>query len=73
MLGSDGSFIIHPDSTKRLNETVYTELKHGSDPSVKEAVDAMMSGQKGYKRIKMNGKDCYVFFQPFTRNVDTDR
>ena len=73
MLGSDGSFIIHPDSTKRLNETIYTELEHGSDPSVKEAVDAMMSGQKGYKRIKMNGKDCYVFFQPFTRNVDTDR
>ena len=73
MLGSDGSFIIHPDSTKRLNETVYTELKHGSDPSVKEAVDAMMSGQKGYKRIRKDGKDCYVFYQPFTRNVDTDR
>ena len=73
MLGSDGSFIIHPDSTKRLNETVYTELEHGSDPSVKEAVDAMMLGQKGYKRIRMDGKDCYVFYQPFTRNVDTGR
>lgn len=69
LLGTDGSYIIHPDSTKRLNETVYTQLERGSDPSVKEAVDAMMSGQKGYKRIKMNGKDCYVFYKPLTRNV----
>ena len=69
MLGSDGSFIIHPDSTKRLYEKVYTLLEHGSDPSVKETVDAMMTGQKGYKRVKMDGEDCYVFYQPFTRNV----
>lgn len=73
MLGSNGSFIIHPDSTKRLYEKVYTQLEHGSDPSVKEAVDAMMTGQKGYKRIKMGGKECYVFYQPFTRNMVTGR
>ena len=73
MLGSDGSFIIHPDSAKRLYEKVYTQFEHGSDPSLKEAVDAMMTGQKGYKRIKMGGKECYVFYQPFTRNVVTGR
>ena len=33
----------------------------------------MMTGQKGYKRIKMGGKECYVFYQPFTRNVVTGR
>lgn len=69
LLGSDGSFIIHPDSTKRLKETVYTQLTQGSDHSVKEAVNAMMTGQKGYKRIRMDNKNCYVFFKPFTRNV----
>ena len=73
LLGTDGSYIIHPDSTKRLNETVYTQLEHGSDPSVKAAVDAMMAGQKGYKRIKKDGKDCYVFYQPFARNEVTGR
>ena len=69
LLGSDGSFIIHPDSTKRLNETVYTQLAQDSDPSVKETVNAMMTGQKGYRRIRMGDKNCYVFFKPFTRNV----
>lgn len=73
LLGTDGSYIIHPDSTKRLNETAYTQLEHGSDPSVKAAVDAMMAGQEGYKRIKKNGKDCYVFYKPFTRNEVTGR
>jgi methyl-accepting chemotaxis protein/sigma-B regulation protein RsbU (phosphoserine phosphatase) len=73
MLGSDGSFIIHPDSTKRLYEKVYSQLEQDSDPSVKEAVDAMMTGQKGYKRIKLGGKECYVFYQPFMRNVVTGR
>ena len=73
LLGTDGSYIIHPDSTKRLNETAYTQLERGSDPSVKAAVDAMMAGQEGYKRIKKNGKDCYVFYKPFTRNEVTGR
>lgn len=73
LLGTDGSFIVHPDSTKRLHETVYTQLEHGSDPSVKEAVDAMISGQKGYKRIEMDGKDCFVFYKPFARNVVAGR
>lgn len=69
LLGTDGSFIIHPDSTKRLNETVYTLQEYSSDPSVKEAVDAMMAGQNGYKRIKMDGKDYYLFYKPFSRNI----
>ena len=73
LLGTDGSYIIHPDSTKRLYETAYTQLEHGSDPSMKEMVDAMMAGQEGYKRIKKDGKDCYVFYKPFVRNVVKER
>ena len=33
----------------------------------------MMSGQKGYKRAKIDGRECYVFYHPFTRNVATGR
>ena len=69
LLGTDGSFLVHPDSTKRLKEKVYTQLERGSDASVKAAIDAMMAGQKGVKQIKMNGKDYYVFYKPFMRNT----
>ena len=68
LLGTDGSFLVHPDSAKRLKEKVYTQLERGSDASVKAVVDAMMSGQEGYQQMKMKGKDCYIFFKPFKRN-----
>ena len=32
---------------------------------MKEAADAMMAGETGYKPFKMNGKDWYVFYRPF--------
>ncbi len=69
LLGTDGSFLVHPDITKLLNKKVYTQLERGSDTSQKAAVDAMMAGQEGYQKIKMKGKDCYIFFKPFKRNV----
>lgn len=68
LLGSDGSFLVHPDGSKLQDETVYTQLEHGADPSLKKAADAMMAGEKGFKRIKIDGKLYYVFYEPFTRN-----
>ena len=69
LLGSDGSFIVHPDTNKLLHQTVFTQLQEGADASVKEAADAMVSGQSGYKEFIMNGQDCFVFFKPFERSA----
>lgn len=67
LLASDGSYLVHPDSSKLKDETIYTQLEHGADPSIKEAADAMMAGEKGFKRIEMDGKGYYVFYEPFMR------
>ena len=69
LLGTDGSFLVHPESTKRLHETAYTMLEQNPDASVKAVVDAMMAGEEGVKRFKMNGKDSYMFYKPFRRNA----
>lgn len=69
LLGTDGSFLVHPDSAKRPKEKLYARSEHGSDASVKTAVDAMMAGEEGHQKVKIKGKDCYVFFKPFKRNV----
>lgn len=66
LLASDGSFIVHPDSTKLHNQTVFT-LTEGEDPTVKEAAEAMISGETGYKPFRMNGTNYYVFYKPFKR------
>lgn len=67
LLASDGAFIVHPDSNKLFHQTVYKQMEQDSDPTVKKAIFAMMSGQTGYKHIWLGGLDRYVFYKPFTR------
>lgn len=68
LLGSDGSYIVHPDSTKRLNQTVFTQTEHGADPTVLQAAQAMVGGEKGYQHVVLDGRDHYVFYKPFVRS-----
>ena len=67
LLSREGSYIIHPDSTKLFHETVFTQKKHNDDLSIEEVGRAMVSGEKGYKYFRLNGVDNYVFYQPFKR------
>lgn len=66
LLGRDGSYIVHPDS-KKLNRNVFELAKKDTDPSVEEAANAMLAGETGYKHVRLNGEDCYVFYKPFKR------
>lgn len=65
LIGSDGAFIIHPDENKLLHQTAFTQT--GQDPSVKKAVEAMLSGETGHRAMRLNGRDSYVFYKPFKR------
>ncbi len=67
LLGSDGSFIVHPDSNKLFHQTVFTQTLKGTDPTVKEAAEAMLAGETGYRYFKLDGQQSYVFFKPFKR------
>ena len=66
LLGHDGSYIVHPDDQK-LNHNVFELAKQDADPSVEEAARAMLAGETGYRFIRLNGEDCYVFYKPFER------
>ena len=69
LLGSDGSYIVHPDNSKLLHQTVFTQVKKGADSSLKEAAEAMVNGEEGYREFRMKGEDWYVFYKPFRRNA----
>ena len=69
LLGSSGSFLVHPDSNKLFHQTVFTQTEQGTDPSVREAAEAMVAGGTGYKRFYLNGRDYYVFYKPFQRTA----
>ena len=69
LLGKNGSFIVHPDPVKLSQETVFTQCENGADPSVREAAEAMVNGERGYKLFVMDGRDWYVFYRPFERST----
>ena len=67
LLDSDGTFIVRPNGNKSFLQTAFSLYDDESDSSVGEAVQAMVSGESGYKPFRLNGIDYYVFFKPFTR------
>lgn len=69
LLSSDGSYIIHPDSTKLHGQTVYSYYAHSKNQSIKEAAAAMATGQQGSKRFTDKGSKWYVFYKPFQRSM----
>ncbi|MBE6256350.1 MAG: methyl-accepting chemotaxis protein [Prevotella sp.] len=73
LLAENGSFIVHPDSTKLTYQTVFYQLHQGADPTFIEAAEAMVAGEKGFRSIKIDGKKWYAFFKPFERSVTPGR
>ena len=63
LLAENGMYIVHPDSSKRLNEMVLAQM----DPSVQQAAKAMMAGKTDYRHVRLDGTDNYVFYKPFVR------
>ena len=73
LLAENGSFIVHPDSTKLTYQTVFYQLHQGADPTFIEAAEAMVAGEKGFRSINIDGKKWYAFFKPFERSVTPGR
>ena len=67
LLGRDGSYIVHPDSTKLHRQTVYDQLGPDSSPEAIVAAKEMMAGKTDYKTFNLGGQDYYVFYRPFER------
>ena len=67
LLGSDGSYIVHPDSEKVLHKTIYMSDSYQTNKELRAAEDAMMAGETGYKHFRLDGTDNYVFYKPFIR------
>ena len=65
MLGRQGTFIIHPDSVRLHNQTVYDVLKERPDPELASLVASMMADETGYRNVTIDGCDSYVFYKPF--------
>jgi len=62
MLGSTGSYIVHPDTDKLFYDNVFTDVH--SDPDVYDLGHAMLGRETGMRKLDMRGEPCFVFFAP---------
>ena len=64
MLGQSGTFFVHPDSTIRSKQTIFTETMEKPNPKITALGKAMLAGEEGMMELKMDGRDSYVFYKP---------
>lgn len=64
MIGQGGTFFVHPDSTKLLYQSIFTESLEHEDSAMVELGHAMQRGEEGMRQMIIDGKACYVFFKP---------
>ena len=68
LLGSNGSYIVHPDMEKLTKENVFSQFNKENDPSLRKAAKSMVSGESGQQHFIMNHREWYVVYKPFTRS-----
>ena len=67
MLGADGQFFIHPDSTRLMNHTIFSDVDPSKHQDIITLGHEMVAGKKGILNVNMRGKPCVVLYQPLGR------
>ncbi len=65
LLDNDGSYIIHPDRSKLLGQTVFSVIEEDADSTMNKTAHAMLSGKTGHQYFRSKGKGYYAFYKPF--------
>jgi len=64
MIGQGGTYFVHPDSTKLVYQSIFTESMDHPDSAMVELGHAMQRGENGMRQLEVDGEDCFVFFKP---------
>ena len=65
LLGRGGTFIVHPDSTRLLTESVLTPTLESDNPELMKLGRAMIGGEEGQQTLLFDGVKSHVFYMPF--------
>ncbi|WP_081773269.1 ATP-binding protein [Prevotella sp. P6B4] len=67
MLGADGQYFIHPDSTKVLRHSIFSDADVNTQQDIIALGHEMIAGKKGILNVKIDGQRCVVLYQPLKR------
>lgn len=64
ILGGDGRYLLHPDTTRLFKNTVFSDYQLGESPEIIALGHEMVAGQEGVSHLNINGQYCHVCYRP---------
>lgn len=64
MLGQDGHFFVHADTTKLVRKTIFDDLDPREHSDIIALGHEMVARNSGYMEVNVDGDDCLVFYKP---------
>lgn len=64
LLGADGRYLIHPDTTLQFRKTIFTDANPTQDMEIITLGHEMTAGKQGTIHVKTNGERYHVHYRP---------
>lgn len=64
MLGADGHYFVHPDTTKLLKQTIFTNTDPKEHRDIVTLGHEMTNGRTGHMEVDIDGKSHIVLYRP---------
>ena len=64
MLGADGHYFVHPDTTKLLKQTIFTNTDPREHTDIVTLGYEMTNGRTGHMEVNIDGKSHIVLYRP---------
>ena len=64
MLGADGHYFVHPDTTKVLKQSIFTGTDPRENPDVVALGYEMTNGRTGHMDVKLDDRKLIVLYRP---------
>ena len=64
LLGGDGRYYIHPDSTRLFRKTIFTDVDPYQNADRIVLAHEMIGGNQGIMHVNMDGRHCHVCYHP---------
>ena len=64
MLGQEGHYFVHTDTTKLVRKTIFDDLDPREHPDIIALGHEMVARNSGFMEVNFDGDDCLVFYKP---------
>jgi len=64
MLGKDGTYIVHHQNEKILNQTIFDVAEEMNNPDIAQLGKKMIDGEKGMELLQISDVKSFVFYAP---------